>query len=80
MVQPKQPNGGLSVKVNRTKLPAPDLTDPDRKIIQVQYNVGDLPARFIYITEKEWSKEEEAKRIKADMDKRLTSPGENIII
>lgn len=68
------------VTVRRMELPAPDLEDPERKIVQVQYQVGELPPRFLYINKKDWSKEEEAKRIKEDIEKRLQPPGETITV
>lgn len=65
-------------RVTRTELPAPDLADPERVIIQVQYQVGELPPHFIFIPKKEWNKEREAKDIKADLSKRMSTPGEVI--
>jgi hypothetical protein len=67
-----------TVTVKRTLLPAPDLADPNRKIYQVQYQAGELPPHFIYMPEKEWTKDKEALAIKADIDKRMGSTGEAI--
>ncbi len=69
-----------TVTVKRTLLPAPDLADPTRKIYQIQYQVGELPPHFIYISEKDWTKEKEAAAIKADLAKRMETTGENISI
>jgi hypothetical protein len=68
------------VTVKRTLLPTPTIDDPNRKTYQIQYQVGELPPSFVYITEKEWTKDKEAKAIKADMEKRLMPPGETITI
>lgn len=74
MVEPRE------VRVNRTELPTPDLEDPEKVIIQIEYQVGELPPRFLYINKKEWTKEKEAKMIKEDIEKRLRPPGETITI
>lgn len=66
------------VSVTRTELPAPDLADPNRKITQIEYRVGELPPRFVYIPTAEWSKEAELKLIRQDMAKVMTPPS-NII-
>ncbi len=68
------------VAVTRTELNAPDLTDPNRKIVQIQYQVGELPPRFLYLDKKLWTKEKEAELIKADLAKRMSPPGETITI
>ena len=72
--QPRQ------VRVTRTYLPAPDLADPERIIVQVQYQVGELPPHFLYIPKKEWTKEREAADIKKDIEKRMSTPGEIITV
>lgn len=69
-----------TVTVKRTLLPAPDLTDPTRKIYQIQYQVGELPPHFIYMPEKEWSAAKEATAIKADLDKRMSATPQTITI
>jgi len=68
------------VKVSRTLLPTPTIDEPDRKVYQIEYVVGELPPHFVYIPEKEWTKEKEAKLIKADIDKRLKVTGETVTI
>jgi len=68
------------VRVRRVLLPTPTIDEPERKIYQIEYQVGELPPAFVYIPEKEWTKEKEAKAIKADMEKRLETPGETITI
>jgi len=68
------------VRVRRTTLPTPTIDDPERKIIQIEYRAGELPPHFIYIPEKEWTKEKEAAAIKADMKKRLETTEETISI
>lgn len=68
------------VTVKRTLLPAPDIADANRKIYQIQYQAGELPPHFIYISEKEWTKDKEAAAIKADLDKRMGATGETISV
>jgi 3',5'-cyclic AMP phosphodiesterase CpdA len=68
------------VKVTRTLLPTPTIDDPERKVYQIEYSVGELPPHFVYIPEKEWTKEKEAKLIKADMEKRMKAVGETITL
>jgi hypothetical protein len=68
------------VKVKRTLLPTPTIDDPERKIYQIEYQAGELPPHFVYITEKEWTKEKEAAAIKADIKKRVEAPSETISI
>ena len=68
------------VTVKRTLLPAPDLSDPARRIYQIQYQAGELPPHFIYIPEKEYTKDKEAAAIKSDIAKRMTSPGETVSV
>ena len=68
------------VRVKRTLLPVPTIDDPERKVYQVEYRAGELPPRFIYIAEKEWTKEKEAELIKADIEKRMEIPEETITI
>ena len=68
------------VKVSRTLLATPTIDQPDRKVYQIEYVVGELPPHFVYIPEDQWSKEAEAKAIKADIDKRLKATGETITI
>ena len=71
---------GRTVTVKRTLLPAPDLSDPTRKIYQIQYQVGELPPHFIYMPEKEWSAAKEADLIKADLNKRMSATPQTITI
>ena len=61
----------LEVKVERTLLPAPSIDDSDRKVYMIEYQITGDSTHFIYIPEKEWTKEKEAALIKADMKKRL---------
>lgn len=68
------------VRVKRTLLPTPTIDDPQRRTYQIEYQAGELPPHFIYITEKEWTKEKEAAAIKADIHKRVTAPTETISI
>lgn len=77
MAEPKKPQ---QVTVIRTDLPSPDVTDPNRVVVQIQYQVGSLPPRFLYIDKKSWNAETEKKMIKADMDKQLQPPGETITV
>ena len=66
------------VTVKRVLLPAPDIADNNRKIYQIQDQAGELPPHFIYISEKDWTKEKEAAAIKADIDKRMGAIGETL--
>ena len=68
------------VQVTRTELPQPTLDDPHKVIVQIQYQVGQLPPRFLYIDKKQWSKEKEAEMIRADLRRTLSPPGETITI
>ena len=68
------------VRVKRTLLPTPTIDDPNRKIYQIEYQAGELPPHFIYINEKDWTKEKEAALIKADMKKRIEAVTETISI
>lgn len=63
------------VTVKRTLLNTPTMDDPNRKVYQIEYRVGELPPHFVYIPEKEYTKEKEALVIKADLKKRLEGPG-----
>ena len=68
------------VTVKRTLMQVPTIDNPERKIYMIEYRSGELPPRFLYIPEKDWTKEEEAKLIKADIEKRLKAPEEIIEI
>ncbi len=68
------------VRIKRTDLPAPDLEDPLKIIVQIQYQVGDLPPRFLYLNKKDWSDAKEKELIKADLKKRLETPGQIITL
>ncbi len=69
-----------SVTVRRTDLPTPSLDDPTKVTVQVEYRVGELPPRFLYLDKKLWTKEKEAELIKADLKRRMEAPGEVITI
>ena len=68
------------VKVKRTELPTPDLADPEKRTVHVEYTIGDLPPRFIYINKKDWTPAKEAELIKADLNKRITGTTQTISI
>lgn len=68
------------VKVKRTLLPTPTPDEPDRKIYQIIYQAGELPPHFVYMPEKEWTKEKEAKLIQSDIKKRLQTTEERITL
>jgi hypothetical protein len=59
---------------SRTLLPAATPDDIERKVWQIQYQVGELPPRFIFLPEKGYTKEKEAKAIQEDLRKRLKTP------
>jgi len=64
---------------SRTLLPAATVDDLDRKVYQVMYQVGELPPHFVYLPEKGYTKEKEAKAIQEDLNKRLTKPPEETL-
>jgi len=66
------------VTVKRTELQVPTIDDPERKVYMIEYRSGELPPKFLYIPVKEWTKELEAKLIKADIEKRIKAPEEII--
>lgn len=68
------------VRVRRTKLKVPTIDDPEREVYQVEYRSGELPPRFLFIPLKEWTEEEEKKRIKADMEARAAVKEETLTI
>jgi len=68
------------VRVKRTLLMIPTIDDPERKVYMIDYRAGELPPRFIYIPEKEWTKEKEAEAIREDIKKRMEIPEETISI
>jgi hypothetical protein len=68
------------VTIKRQDLPAPDLTDPGRIIVQIEYQVGTLPPRFLYIDKKAWTEAAELAAIKADMSKRMNPPTKIVTI
>jgi len=69
-----------TVIVKRTLLAAPDLADPGRKIYQIMYQAGELPPHFIYLSEKDYTKEREAAMIKADMAKSMSATPEMLTL
>ena len=78
MVEAPKPQ--QQVRVTRTELPTPSLADPTAVTIQIQYQVGMLPPRFIYMAKRDWNAAKEALAIKADLAKTLQPPGEMITI
>ena len=70
----------LQVSIKRTLLPTPTVDDPERKVFQIEYQAGELPPHFLYILEKEWTKEKEIEAIKADIKKRIEAPPEIITL
>lgn len=67
------------VNVTRHLLPQPTIDKPDRKVYQIEYQVGELPPSFVYIDEEEWTKEKEAKLIKDHIAKRMGGAGRETI-
>lgn len=59
------------VEITRTLLPSPTIEDPERRVYRIQYRAGELPPAFVFILEKEWTKEKEAQLIRADIELRL---------
>lgn len=66
------------VKVKRTELHLPTPDDPERKVYQIEYQVGELPPRFLFLPVKGWTKVAEAAAIKADIKTRTEAPEETI--
>lgn len=56
---------------SRTEIPAATIDEPDRTLIQIQYQLGELPPHFVYVNKKGYTKEKEAKAIQDDIKKRL---------
>lgn len=67
------------IRVKRNLVPTPTVDDPNRKVFQIEYQVGELPPSFVYIQEKGYTKEKEAAAIKADLDKRMGGAGSETI-
>ncbi len=81
--QPKTSSGqqpAQQVQVKRTEIPSPTLDNPKRVTIQVQYQLGSLPPRFLYFDKDQWTKEREAAAIKADILKTMAPPGEMVTL
>ncbi len=68
------------VRVTRIELPTPTLDNPQKVTLQVQYQVGMLPPRFLYFDKKDWTKEKEAAAIKADLTQVTRAPGEIVTL
>ncbi len=66
--------------VSRTLMDTPTVDNPLRKVMMVQYQVGELPPGFVYIKKEDYTKEAEAAAIKADVKKRMEKPQETITI
>lgn len=71
---------GQKVTVSRTELPTPTLADPSAVTVQVQYQVGSLPPRFIFMNKKDWSADKEKEAIRLDLAKTLKPPGETVTL
>jgi hypothetical protein len=63
------------VKVSRTLTATPTVDDPNRKVYQIMYQLGELPPAFVYLPEKGYTKEKEAAAIKADIARRMEGAG-----
>lgn len=68
------------IEINRTLLPSPTVENPERRIYKIQYRAGELPPAFVWILEKEWTKEKEAQTIREDIQRRLKHRRETITI
>ncbi len=68
------------VRVTRTEIPTPTLDNPGKVTVQVQYQIGLLPPRFLYFDKADWTKEKEAAKIKLDLARTLAPPGETVTI
>lgn len=67
------------VNVRRVLLPAASPEDLNRKLYQIEYQVGELPPGFVYLEEKKWTKEAEAALIQADIKRRMSGAGRETI-
>ncbi len=68
------------VRVTRTELPTPTLDNPAKVTLQVQYQVGMLPPRFLYFDKEQWTKEREAAAIKGDLNRVMGPAGETVTL
>jgi hypothetical protein len=66
------------VRVRRTLVNTPTVDDPNRKVYQIMYTVGELPPAFVYVPEKGYTKEKETAAIKADLADRMGGAGGEI--
>ncbi len=67
------------VTVKRTLLNTPTMVDSNRRTYMIEYRAGELPPHFIYIEEKDYTKEKEAALIKADIKKRIEMPPPEVL-
>ena len=51
---------------------------PGKVTVQIQYQLGSLPPRFLYMDKDQWTKEREAAAIKGDIARTMAAPGEII--
>ncbi len=68
------------VRVTRIELPTPTLDNPAKVTLQVQYQVGMLPPRFLYFDKSQWTKEREAAAIKGDLARVMGPVGETVTL
>lgn len=68
------------VKIKKTLLPAPTIDAPDRKVFMIEYRAGELPPRFLYLSETEYTEEKLKELIKKDIARRMAAPEETISI
>lgn len=66
------------VRVTRSEISTPTPDDPERKVVQVIYQAGELPPRFLYIAKAKYTEELEAKMIREDMKGREITPPKTI--
>ncbi len=67
------------VTVKRTLLNTPTMADPNRRTYMIEYRAGELPPHFIYLEEKDYTKEKEAAEIKKDIKKRMEAPPPEVL-
>ncbi len=78
MTQPKTPQ--QQVRVTRVEIPTPTLDNPAKITVQVQYQIGMLPPRFLYFDKSAWTKEKEAAAIKTDLNRVMGATGEMVTL
>ncbi len=78
--KPADQTPAQQVRVTRTEIPTPTLDNPAKVTVQVQYQIGMLPPRFLYFDKSKWTKGIEAAAIMADLSRVIENTGETITL